>query len=210
MKIDKSKFIATFKSEAEGYLLTLNQGLVRLEKDPKNTELLNELFRAAHTLKGSARMMGFTEIRDVAHKIEDLLGALAEGSLIFTAGAATSVFQALDAISRGIENVSGGEQEGINVEEICNNLVAVSRGEEGVMGHELGDMSHESRAVSHEKNRILSPLMGEGNDAQHMTRGTESHESRVMRHEKECPKKKHDSCLMTLLLLPPRSTSASL
>ena len=72
MGIDKTRFLKTFKAEAETYLGTLEKGIVRLEKEKDSVALIEELFRAAHTLKGDARMMGFKEISDSAHRIEDL------------------------------------------------------------------------------------------------------------------------------------------
>ena len=76
--MDKSKFIETFLVEAESYLTTLNQGIVQLEQNPDNYELLADLFRAAHTLKGASRMMGYNQIRDLAHELEDLFSLLKE------------------------------------------------------------------------------------------------------------------------------------
>lgn len=71
MAIDKSKFLGPFKAETKEHLGNLNQGILDLEKDPGNTELLENLMREAHTVKGSATMMGFTDIADIAHKMED-------------------------------------------------------------------------------------------------------------------------------------------
>lgn len=54
--------------EAGEHIQNLNKGLLSLEKDPSDSSLIDELFRAAHTLKGSAAMMGYQGISDVAHK----------------------------------------------------------------------------------------------------------------------------------------------
>src|SRR5210317_1388961 len=71
MAIDKSKFINAFKAETKEHLERLNDGILALEKNPQNTELLEMLMKEAHTVKGSATMMGFKLIADIAHKIED-------------------------------------------------------------------------------------------------------------------------------------------
>ncbi len=76
---DKSGIIEFFLMEAGEHIQNLNKGLLSLEKDPKNSGMIDELFRAAHTLKGSAAMMGFQGISDVAHKAEDMLGQFRVG-----------------------------------------------------------------------------------------------------------------------------------
>src|SRR4030067_122425 len=65
---DKSEIIDFFLVEAGEHIQNLNAGLLALEKDPVNRATIDELFRAAHTLKGSAAMMGFQGVSDAAHK----------------------------------------------------------------------------------------------------------------------------------------------
>src|SRR3972149_2985733 len=77
---DKSEIIDFFLVEAGEHIQNLNAGLLALEKDPVNRATIDELFRAAHTLKGSAAMMGFQGVSDVAHKAEDMLGQFRSGS----------------------------------------------------------------------------------------------------------------------------------
>ncbi len=75
-EIDFSEFMDVFLQEASEQLEKLDDGLLRLEKTPQNTDILNEIFRAAHTLKGSSASMGFSHIRDLTHDAENLLDAL--------------------------------------------------------------------------------------------------------------------------------------
>lgn len=80
MPFDRSKFIEQFRAETREHLQNLNLGLLKLEKNPGDKELLNSLMREAHTIKGSATMMGYKRIADVAHSMEDgLEKALKEG-----------------------------------------------------------------------------------------------------------------------------------
>lgn len=122
MALDKSKFIATFVAEAEGYLTGLNQGLVRLEADPKDSELLQELFRLAHTLKGASRMMGFNQIREIAHRIEDVFGLLSEGKQEFNSTIADAVFSALDMIKKALDNIKKSGEEKIETGKVIGAL----------------------------------------------------------------------------------------
>jgi chemotaxis protein histidine kinase CheA len=107
MNIDKSKFMATFIAEAEEHLTKLNNDLVKLEKDPENSELINELNRESHTLKGAARMMGFSDMQDVAHSIEDIFAAIANGKYLFNSEIVDKVFKYLDIIKEMLAKISG-------------------------------------------------------------------------------------------------------
>lgn len=75
-EFDFSEFLDVFLQEATEQLEKLDDGLLRFEREPANTDILNEIFRAAHTLKGSSAAMGFTHIRDLTHDAENLLDAL--------------------------------------------------------------------------------------------------------------------------------------
>ena len=73
---DDPELVATFRAEVEERLASLCEGLLRLEAHPSPRQLVAGLFRDAHTVKGSARMLGLGGVVDVAHRAEDLLGAL--------------------------------------------------------------------------------------------------------------------------------------
>jgi len=76
---DFSEFLDVYIQEANEQIEKLDDGLLRLEKEPSDTDILNAIFRAAHTLKGSSATMGFTHIKDLTHDAENLLDALRSG-----------------------------------------------------------------------------------------------------------------------------------
>jgi chemotaxis protein histidine kinase CheA/CheY-like chemotaxis protein len=76
---DDPELVATFRAEVEERIESLCEGLLRLETHPAPRQLVAGLFRDAHTVKGSARMLGLAGVVDVAHRTEDLLGALKDG-----------------------------------------------------------------------------------------------------------------------------------
>ena len=78
---DDPELVATFRAEVEERLASLCEGLLKLEAHPAPRQLVAGLFRDAHTVKGSARMLGLDGVVDVAHRAEDLLGALKDGRL---------------------------------------------------------------------------------------------------------------------------------
>ena len=73
------ELVATFRQEVEDRLASLCDGLLKLENHPQPRQLVAALFRDAHTVKGSARMLGLDGVVEVAHRAEDLLGAIRDG-----------------------------------------------------------------------------------------------------------------------------------
>src|SRR6476659_11400206 len=78
---DDPELVATFRAEVEERLASLCEGLLKLEAHPAPRQLVAGLFRDAHTVKGSARMLGLDGVVDVAHRAEDLLCAIKDGRL---------------------------------------------------------------------------------------------------------------------------------
>jgi chemosensory pili system protein ChpA (sensor histidine kinase/response regulator) len=108
---DKSGIIEFFLVEAGEHIQNLNKGLLSLEKDPSANAMIDELFRAAHTLKGSAAMMGFQGISDVAHKAEDMLGQFRSGSLPIRKDTLNFLFDSVDAAKLMVDGVAAGKPE---------------------------------------------------------------------------------------------------
>src|SRR5574344_285145 len=99
MECSKEEFdeiINIFSEESSEILQRLNNNLISLEKKPDNIDLINELFRDAHSLKGAARMIGFENIQNVTHKIEDILGLAKDSKFIFSTDVVNIILKALD------------------------------------------------------------------------------------------------------------------
>lgn len=90
--------LSYFAPEAQEYLESLEAQLLRLEKEPANPELINQLFRTAHTLKGSAYTVGFQSIGDLTHYVEDFMGAVREGRVKVLPGHADMLLKAVDVV----------------------------------------------------------------------------------------------------------------
>lgn len=95
---DKSILIDTFEAEAQDHLKCLNEGLLKLEQNPNDLELLGEMFRSAHSLKGAAKLLGFNQVSEQAHKAEDILSKINESETTFSSDSADNLFQIFDAI----------------------------------------------------------------------------------------------------------------
>ncbi len=128
MALDVKKFIPRFVDEAREHLGGLERGLVQLEKNPTDAETIDAIFRAAHTIKGSSRMLKLLAIGEVSHRLEDALGALRERRLTHSKELASVLFKAIDAIRAMVEKVSAGESLTEDHKALCEELVRASEG----------------------------------------------------------------------------------
>jgi len=124
--------IAIFKVETEEHLTKLDNGLVELEKQPNNVNLASDLNREVHTLKGAARVFGFTEIQDIAHRIEDIFEEVGGKRAVFSSFMAESIFKGLDAIRAVLDKIVQGKQIDVDASEICRDLEGCLSGTRGI------------------------------------------------------------------------------
>lgn len=94
--LDASEFKDVFAAEAQEYLQVLNKDLLRLENSPGDRNALNDMFRAAHSLKGMSSTMGYQELADFTHQIESVLDLLRVGELSATESVVNVLFRAFD------------------------------------------------------------------------------------------------------------------
>ncbi len=93
-----AEVMSYFAPEAQEYLESLEADLLRVDKDAADPETIHQLFRTAHTLKGSAYTVGFHAIGDLTHHIEDFMGAVREGHLQLMPGHTDVLLRAIDVI----------------------------------------------------------------------------------------------------------------
>lgn len=93
-----AEVLSYFAPEAQEYLESLEAQLLRLEKEQHNTEVINQLFRTAHTLKGSAYTVGFQSIGDLTHYVEDFMGAVREGRVKILPGHTDVLLRSVDVV----------------------------------------------------------------------------------------------------------------
>jgi len=92
-----------FAQEGAEILQSMDKNLLLLEKRPNDIDVAMHLFRDAHSLKGSARMLGFNGIQNIAHKIEDVLGLIREGKLKVNSNITDTISDALACIDKLIK-----------------------------------------------------------------------------------------------------------
>lgn len=126
--MDTSQYLSMFLEESMDNLQTLNDSLLQLEQEPNDIDKLNEIFRVAHTIKGMAATMGFNEMAELTHKMEDVLSEFREGHLKVTQKVVTVLFKCLDTLEQMVNNISDGVNEQIQIEEIIRELESITEG----------------------------------------------------------------------------------
>lgn len=98
MNDEMTEILNDFLAESSEMLEALDQHFVKLETEPSNTELLNEIFRCMHSMKGSAGFLGFTHLVEVAHQAESLLNKLRQGEMSVSPFIIDIILEAVDAV----------------------------------------------------------------------------------------------------------------
>lgn len=132
MAIDLKKFVLRFIDEANGHLHTVKEGAFLLSSGQNTDAQIGEMFRAAHTLKGGARMLKLQSIADVTHQLEEILSELRDKKLEPNQNIGTLILQACDYISNQLAQLSaseGNNQLPPADVALCEQLARASRGE---------------------------------------------------------------------------------
>lgn len=130
--MDVSQYLEIFIDETNEHLQNLSDCIMSLEKDPENMDTINEIFRAAHSLKGMAGTMGFKRMQHLTHDMENVFQEVRSGNMKVTSGLVDILFQCLDAIDAYLENVKESSDEGTEDNEAIiqelNSILAAGTG----------------------------------------------------------------------------------
>lgn len=127
--MDVNQYLGLFLEEAREHLQTLNRCVLDLEHDPGNLQILDEIFRSAHTIKGMSATMGYAAIAELTHEMENVLDLLRKGTLKAHAGIIDTLFQCVDRLEQLVEEVVSGQSGGVEVAALSAKLAALAKGE---------------------------------------------------------------------------------
>jgi two-component system chemotaxis sensor kinase CheA len=128
MKMDMSQYLDVFLEESKEHLDSLNQKLLDWEKNSGDIAALNEIFRAAHTLKGMSSTMGFEDLADLTHHMENILSDLKEGLLEVTPQVVDILFQCFDRLQQIIERIESKGSGEMDNSELIKILESIKSG----------------------------------------------------------------------------------
>ena len=110
--MDVSQYLEIFIDETKEHLQNLSQQLMILEEEPDNANTINEIFRAAHSLKGMAGTMGYKRMQHLTHIMENALSEIRNGKMTVNAELVDVLFQCLDALEAYLDNIVETQDEG--------------------------------------------------------------------------------------------------
>ena len=110
--MDVSQYLEIFIDESNEHLQNLSDGIMILEKEPDNSDTINEIFRAAHSLKGMAGTMGYKRMQNLTHDMENVFSEVRNGNIKVTSDMCDVLFQCLDALENYVSNIQNTQDEG--------------------------------------------------------------------------------------------------
>ena len=112
--MDVSQYLEVFIDETKEHLQNLNTQILELEQTPDDMDTINEIFRAAHSLKGMAGTMGYKRMQNLTHDMENVFSKVRDGAIKVNSSIIDTIFQCLDALDEYLENIQSSADEGTN------------------------------------------------------------------------------------------------
>ncbi|MBQ1546930.1 MAG: chemotaxis protein CheA [Lachnospiraceae bacterium] len=154
--MDVSQYLDVFIDETSEHIQSLSDNIMELEKEPENKDVVNEIFRAAHSLKGMAGTMGFKRMQHLTHDMEDVFSEVRNDNIKVNGNMIDLLFNCLDAIENYLENVKATSDEGTEENEaLIKQLNAFLEGGDGSVDAESSD-SEEAPAAEDKKEEASS------------------------------------------------------
>lgn len=161
--MDVSQYLEIFIDETNEHLQNLSDCIMSLEKDPENMDTINEIFRAAHSLKGMAGTMGFKRMQHLTHDMENVFQEVRSGNMKVTSGLVDVLFQCLDAIDAYLENVKESSDEGTEDNE------AIIQELNDILAAETGNVSEEKTASAPQQEEKKEEAKNDGYEKRYLS-----------------------------------------
>lgn len=120
--MDTSQYLEVFIDESSEHLDTLYDQLLQLEKNPTELSIIEEIFRAAHTIKGMSATMGYADLADLTHHIENVFDDIRNQTINVDVNLIDSLFFAVDQLNEMVEDIAGGGSGEKDVKDVIESL----------------------------------------------------------------------------------------
>lgn len=134
--MDTSQYLDMFLDESREHLQSCTEKLLELEQAPEDIAIVNEIFRAAHTLKGMSATMGYEDIADLTHKMENVLDAIRNEEITVTTELLDVVFEAVDYLEEMVYDIEDGGDGRKDVQKLVQALQNMEQGKPANEGAE--------------------------------------------------------------------------
>ncbi|MDF2945997.1 MAG: cheA [Bacillales bacterium] len=127
--MDMNQYLEVFIEESKEHLQNVNDQLLELEKKPDDISIVNEIFRSAHTLKGMSATMGYEDLANLTHKMENVLDAIRNNKIKVTSEILDVVFLSVDDLEAMVLSISTGGDGKRDVSNVVDLLQKIEKGE---------------------------------------------------------------------------------
>lgn len=179
--MDVSQYLEIFLDETNEHLQNLNTQILILEQEPDNMDTINEIFRAAHSLKGMAGTMGYKRMQNLTHDMENVFSEVRNGNITVRANMIDILFQCLDALEEYNTNIRESADEGTNDNEpLIKQLNAILKGSseaeaapakaaEPVVKGDAGSQKWQEMKLGDSERTVIAEALHQGKKAYGMT-----------------------------------------
>lgn len=129
MNVDMRQFLESFFDEANEHVENMEAALLQLENSPDDAELLNTIFRAAHSIKGASSTFGVHAVGEFTHVLENLLDRMRDGEIQVTSESTEVLLTSVDVLSGLLAAARDGSAEPENTAEVVASLQEINGGE---------------------------------------------------------------------------------
>ncbi|MDO5403484.1 MAG: Hpt domain-containing protein, partial [Eubacteriales bacterium] len=154
--MDVSQYLEIFIDESNEHLQSLSDQLMILEKEPDNSDTINEIFRAAHSLKGMAGTMGYKRMQNLTHDMENVFSEVRNGAMKVNSELVDVLFQCLDALETYVSNIQNNQDEGTDDNEPIIKALNAFIASEGKTAEEPAIQQEKAADVSEVTNIVLA------------------------------------------------------
>ncbi len=127
--MDMSKYKGMFISETKEHLQSMNQLIISLEKEPTDQPNIEALFREAHSIKGMSASMGYHDIAELSHKMEDMMDLFRKGEIILDSDAVDLLFEGLDLLEMMLKGIEDDQPADVDCSSLLQRMSALKGGE---------------------------------------------------------------------------------
>lgn len=127
--MDTNQYLEVFIDESKEHLQSCSESLLELEKNPNDLAIVNDIFRNAHTLKGMSATMGFEDLADLTHKMENVLDAIRNEKIKVTPEILDVVFESVDHLEEMVNDIASGGDGKKDVSATVESLKKIELGE---------------------------------------------------------------------------------
>jgi two-component system chemotaxis sensor kinase CheA len=127
--VETNQYLSMFIDESKEHLQAMNDHMLQLEEQPDNIDIVHQIFRSAHTLKGMSATMGFEDLASLTHQMENVLDLVRNSKLSMNETIFDTLFKSLDALEQMVDDIINGGTGKLDVTDIVARLKSIEKGE---------------------------------------------------------------------------------